>query len=99
MVDGMEIAELKLEQRYKYLGIQQTYEIRQKENKEDTKNELMKRVRKILKTQLSARNIIEALNTWAILIHSWSTHLDQDRAPTNRQTYSNNTDRVWYAPP
>lgn len=66
MVDGREIAELKLEQRYKYLGIQQTYEIRQKENKEDTKNELMKRVRKILKTQLSARNIIEALNTWAI---------------------------------
>ncbi|XP_044751720.1 uncharacterized protein LOC123311715 [Coccinella septempunctata] len=60
--DGREIAELSFGERYKYLGIQQTYEIKQRENKEGAKNELMRRVR----TQLSAKNKIEALNIWAI---------------------------------
>lgn len=64
--DGSEISCLKLDDRYKYLGIQQTFEIRQKENKEETRKELTRRVRKILQTQLSAKNKILAINIWAI---------------------------------
>lgn len=64
--DGREVASLRTEDRYKYLGIQQTYEIRHKENKEDTKNELLRRVRKILKSHLSAKNKLMAINIWAI---------------------------------
>lgn len=37
MADGREIAELAMEERYKYLGIQQTYEIKQTENKQNVK--------------------------------------------------------------
>ncbi|XP_044745138.1 uncharacterized protein LOC123307002 [Coccinella septempunctata] len=44
LADGREIAELAMEERYKNLGIQQTYEIKQTENKQNVKTELMTRV-------------------------------------------------------
>ncbi|XP_044760812.1 uncharacterized protein LOC123318260 [Coccinella septempunctata] len=64
--DGREIRSLGVEDSYKYLGIQQTYEIRQQENKRETESELLRRTRKILGTQLSAKNIITAINMWAV---------------------------------
>ncbi|XP_045474950.1 uncharacterized protein LOC123680878 [Harmonia axyridis] len=66
LTDGQALANLGAEQRYKYLGVQQTYEIRQRENKEEVEKELIKRVRTILNTQLTAKNKITALNIWAI---------------------------------
>ncbi|XP_044760303.1 uncharacterized protein LOC123317758 [Coccinella septempunctata] len=64
--DGPDVAGLRAEDRYKYLGIQQTFEIRQRENKDNTKEELFRRVKKVLRTQLSAKNKIMAINSWAI---------------------------------
>ncbi|XP_044766265.1 uncharacterized protein LOC123322386 [Coccinella septempunctata] len=64
--DGKEINNLTNEDKYKYLGIQQTFEIRHKENKDHTKEELLRRIRLILKSQLSAKNKIMAINIWAI---------------------------------
>ncbi|XP_044766225.1 uncharacterized protein LOC123322347 [Coccinella septempunctata] len=64
--DGQIIGRLGPEERYKYLGIQQTYEIKQQENKAEVEEEMMKRVRKILNTQLSAKNKIMAINIWAL---------------------------------
>lgn len=80
LADGREITSLSTEDRYKYLGIQQSYEIKQKENKDNTKNELLRRVNKVLRSQLSAKNKITAINIWAVPsftytvgILSWST--------------------------
>ncbi|XP_045463778.1 uncharacterized protein LOC123673337 [Harmonia axyridis] len=64
--DGKEINTLSTEEKYKYLGIQQTFEIRQQENKEHAKTELLRRVKLILKSQLSSKNKIMAINIWAI---------------------------------
>ncbi|XP_045471751.1 uncharacterized protein LOC123678658 [Harmonia axyridis] len=64
--DGREMTGLRYEDRYKYLGVQQTFEIMHRENKDNTKNELLKRVKKVLRTQLSAKNKIMAINSWAI---------------------------------
>ncbi|XP_044766219.1 uncharacterized protein LOC123322341 [Coccinella septempunctata] len=64
--DGREINNLSTEETYKYLGIQQSFEIRQTENKEQAKTELLRRVKLILKTQLSSKNKIMAINIWAI---------------------------------
>lgn len=63
---GEEIKSLDTEDRYKYLGLQQTYEIIQSENKDHAKSELMRRIILILKSQLSAKNKIMAINIWAI---------------------------------
>ncbi|XP_044760152.1 uncharacterized protein LOC123317613 [Coccinella septempunctata] len=66
LADGREIASLKTGDRYKYLGIHQTYEIQQQENKKTAETELIRRVRKVLKSQLSAKNKMVAINAWAI---------------------------------
>ncbi|XP_044749741.1 uncharacterized protein LOC123310341 [Coccinella septempunctata] len=64
--DGRQIKNLTTEETYKYLGIEQTFEIRQKENKERAKMELYRRLKLILKTQLSSKNKMTAINIWAI---------------------------------
>lgn len=64
--DGDCIRNLGIESTYRYLGIQQSYEIRQKENKVMAERELVRRVSKILNTHLNAKNKIVAINVWAI---------------------------------
>ncbi|XP_044757798.1 uncharacterized protein LOC123315955 [Coccinella septempunctata] len=64
--DGRSIDSLRIEDSYRYLGVQQTYEIRQQDNKQLAEEELIRRVRRILGTQLSAKNIMTAINIWAI---------------------------------
>lgn len=64
--DGREITNLGIEERYKYLGIQQTYEMRQKENKDEIEKELLRRVQIILKSELTAKNKMVAINIWAV---------------------------------
>ncbi|XP_044760262.1 uncharacterized protein LOC123317718 [Coccinella septempunctata] len=66
LIDGQVIPALGAEERYKYLGVQETYEIRQRENKEEVERELFTRIKKVLNTQLSAKNKMTAINTWAI---------------------------------
>ncbi|XP_044762032.1 uncharacterized protein LOC123319228 [Coccinella septempunctata] len=66
LVDGREITEIGTEDGYRYLGIVQTYEIKHQENKEIVEKELFRRMHKILKTQLSSKNKIEAINIWAL---------------------------------
>ncbi|XP_044762031.1 uncharacterized protein LOC123319227 [Coccinella septempunctata] len=70
--DGRTISTLGKEDRYKYLGVQQTFEIRQPENKKETETELTNRVSRIMNTQLSAKNKIEAINIWAIPVFTYT---------------------------
>ncbi|XP_044749654.1 uncharacterized protein LOC123310250 [Coccinella septempunctata] len=70
--DGRTVPILGQEERYKYLGIQQTFEIRQQENKMETERELIRRVRRIMNTQLSAKNKMEAINIWAVPVFAYT---------------------------
>lgn len=71
--DDVEIRSLGLEETYKYLGVQQSYEIRQKQNKEISEKKFTRRVSKILRTQLNARNKIAAINAWAIPVFTYTS--------------------------
>jgi uncharacterized membrane protein YkgB len=51
---------------YKYVGMQQTRGIEHKYIKETLKNKFFKRVEAVLKTKLSGKHTIKAINTYAI---------------------------------
>lgn len=66
LMDGTTFEAIKQEEGYKYLGFHQSLGISQKETKEQFKNELIRRVRIILASKLTSKNLFTALNTWAI---------------------------------
>jgi hypothetical protein len=57
---------------YKYLGMQQTRGIEHKRIKETLKKKLFKRVVAVLKTKLSGKHTIKAINTYAISLLTYS---------------------------
>ena len=57
---------------YKYLGILQADQIRYTEMKEIVKAEYLRRVQKVLETNLNGSNIIKGINTWAISLLRYS---------------------------
>ena len=54
------------EETYKYLGILETDTIKQVEMKDKIRKEYLRRTRKVLETELSSRNLIKGINTWAV---------------------------------
>ncbi|KAL1446054.1 hypothetical protein WDU94_005517 [Cyamophila willieti] len=61
-----EIHPLQPNEEYKYLGILENQEIDHNKLKENFKEEYRKRVTKLLNTYLNGRNMIDAINTWAV---------------------------------
>lgn len=57
---------------YKYLGAQQSRRIEHSQMKNELRTEFSRRVRKILKTGLNAKNYIKAINTYAVPVLSYS---------------------------
>ena len=51
---------------YKYLGMLEVDNIKQKEMKTQIEKEYIRRLRKILKSKLNAGNLVKAINTWAV---------------------------------
>ena len=51
---------------YKYLGVLETDVILHKKMKELTSNEYFRRIKLLLKSALTSKNLIQAMNTWAI---------------------------------
>ena len=51
---------------YRYLGTLELDKLEEKEMKDKLKREYLRRTRLILKSKLNGRNIIRAINTWAI---------------------------------
>ncbi len=70
--DGAKIRSLDDQEGYKYLGILQFDDIKHKEVKEKVKKEYARRVRKILKSQLNAGNVIQAINARSVSIIRYS---------------------------
>ncbi|KAI5725123.1 hypothetical protein M8J77_011267 [Diaphorina citri] len=70
------INSLTKDEQYKYLGIQQQISINDTEMKRHYENLFMKRVITVLKTELNAKNKIQAINTWEIplliYLHLWN---------------------------
>ncbi|KAL1448091.1 hypothetical protein WDU94_000031, partial [Cyamophila willieti] len=72
------------DEHYKYLGIQQQISISDNDIKKQYETSFMKRVTTILKTELNARNKIQAINAWAFplltytfgIIHWTTTDLE-----------------------
>jgi hypothetical protein len=71
-LQGGTIDSLELRDTYKYLGYQQSTSINHTDIKNTLKTKYKQRLNKILKTQLSARNIVKAINTYAIPILTYS---------------------------
>lgn len=69
---GVEIEPIEPNSSYKYLGFQQSRQIHVKEIKHDLKNKFKHRLNKLLKSQLNSRNLIKAINTYAISILTYS---------------------------
>jgi len=56
-----DIKELDPRKAYKYLGIEESFDIQHKNGKEKLKKEYMRRLRLVLGTELSAKNKIQAI--------------------------------------
>ena len=61
-----ELRSMEQSEGYKYLGILQSDDIKNKDMKRKTKNEYFRRVRKVLKASLNGKNTIESINSWAV---------------------------------
>ena len=69
------IKDLEQEELYKYLGINEGNGIQHSKMKEIIRNEFYRRVKAILKTELNAQNKIEAINTLAIPVVTYSFNI------------------------
>ena len=59
-----DIKELDPRKVYKYLGIDERFDIQHKNEKEKLKKEYLRRLRQVLSTELSAKNKIKQLDHW-----------------------------------
>uniref|UniRef100_H3AA25 Reverse transcriptase domain-containing protein n=1 Tax=Latimeria chalumnae TaxID=7897 RepID=H3AA25_LATCH len=67
LLNGAEIQEIEPEKCYKYLGMQQQLDnIQHKKMKEKIEAEYNRRVRKILKSKLTGKNMIRTINQYAV---------------------------------
>ena len=53
---------------YKYLGVIEIDQIKQKEMKELLRKEYFRRISKVLKSNLNGKNVITAMNTWGVAV-------------------------------
>jgi Reverse transcriptase (RNA-dependent DNA polymerase) len=72
LTDGKKIPGLEAEGSYKYLGMLEADSIKQEQMKKKTKQEYLKRVRQILKSELNAGNTVHAINVWAVSAFRYS---------------------------
>ena len=62
------IKELDPRKAYKYLGIEESFDIQHKNEKEKMKKEYLRRLKLVLSTELSAKNKIQAIGSLAVTV-------------------------------
>ena len=67
-----DIKELDPRKVYKYLGIEESFDIQHKNEKEKLKKEYLRRLRLVLSTELSAKNKIQAIGSLAVPVLRYS---------------------------
>ena len=70
--DDNEIKALKEGEGYKYLGVIEADEMLQSQMKEKVSKEYLRRIRKLGKSKLKGRNLIQGINTWAVSTVSYA---------------------------
>ena len=67
-----DIKELGPRKAYKYLGIEESFDIQHKNEKEKLKKEYLRRLKLVLGTELSAKNKIQAIGSLAVPVLRYS---------------------------
>jgi len=67
-----DIKELDPREAYKYLGLEESFDIEHRNEKEKLKKEYLRRLRLVLGTELSAKNKIQAIGSLAVPVLSYS---------------------------
>jgi hypothetical protein len=67
-----DIKELDPRKAYKYLGIEESFDIQHKNEKEKLKKEYLRRLRLVLGAELSAKNKIQAIGSLAVPVLEYS---------------------------
>jgi hypothetical protein len=67
-----DIKELDPEKAYKYLGIEESFDIQHRNEKEKLKKEYLRRLRLVLGTELSVKNKIQAIGSLAVPVLRYS---------------------------
>jgi len=67
-----DIIELGPRKAYKYLGIEENFDIQHKNEKEKLKKEYLRRLRLLLSTELSANNEVQAIGSLAVPVLRYS---------------------------
>jgi len=67
-----DIKELDPRKAYKYLGIEENFDIQRKNEKEKLKKDYLRRLRLVLGTELSAKNKIQAIGSLAVPVLRYS---------------------------
>ena len=70
--DDNEIKALKEGEGYKYLGVIEADEMLQSQMKEKVRKEYLRRIRKLGKSKLKGRNLIQGINTWVVSTVSYA---------------------------
>ena len=86
---------------YKYLGILQSYDNHDQEVRQKAKTEYKKRIRQVLKTQLTAKNKITAINTYALPVIKYTACNNMAKRRYKQPRYSNQKTvyNTWGIPP
>ena len=71
--DGQKIQGLTTDEDYKYLGMLEADSIKQNTMKAKVKGEYFRRLKKILKSDLNAGNVVTAINVWAVSAFRYSS--------------------------
>jgi hypothetical protein len=98
---GGAIEQMDENESYKYLEMQQTRGIERKYIKETLKKKFFKRVEAVLKTKLSEKHTIKAINIYAISPHIFLLNNKMDTNGTTRYPNKNKqvTHRISYTSP
>ena len=70
--DGKVIKSLQESESYKYLGILEADKFLEEKIKLNLSKEYIRRIRKVLKSKLSGRNLVRGVYTWAVSLLSYS---------------------------
>ena len=95
-----DIKELDPRKAYKYLGIEENFDIQHKNEKEKLKKEYLRRLRLVLGTELSVKNKIQAIGSLAVPVLGYSfgiVNWHQEELQKTRPENEETTNHSWTA--
>lgn len=70
--DNEHIKQVDITEGYKYLGISQADDIKHQATKDNLRKEYIRRLKRVLSSKLNSRNMITAINAWAVPVLRYS---------------------------